>query len=218
MQEAPWIKSGLASQAAASQVQPIWTFSQKEPSRTHRFTAVCDTDPEKRDWARSKLLGSMISDNTDDIPDPELAVLIATSHYSQPALAIKAIERGLHALIEKPAGVYTNQVREMNSVAQKHPGLVFTIMQNQRTDCNYKKIKELLDSGKLGALKRVIWEITDWYRPEIYYSGWRGTWEKDGGGVLLDQSPHQAGLLVWLCGMPKTVRFLPRRQMAQHGS
>ena len=93
----------------------------------------------------------MISDNTDDIPDPELAVLIATSHYSQPALAIKAIERGLHALIEKPAGVYTNQVREMNTVAQKHPGLVSAIMQNQRTGCNYRKIKELLDSGQAGS-------------------------------------------------------------------
>ena len=56
----------------------------------------------------------------------------------------------------------------------------------------YIKLKEILESGKYGELKRVNWIVTDWYRPEKYYtsSSWHATWKKDGGGVLLNQAPH----------------------------
>ncbi len=132
------------------------------------------------------------------------AVTVATPHYDHPTYVIAAIERGIHVVSEKPAGVFTKAVREMNAVADAHPETVFAMMFNQRTDPLYIKIKEIMDSGELGPMKRVNWIITDWYRPQKYYDSgaWRATWSGEGGGVLLNQCPHQLDLWQWICGMP----------------
>lgn len=136
------------------------------------------------------------------------AVLIATPHYQHPGLAIQAFKRGLHVMCEKPAGVYTLDVREMIKQADLHPQLSFGMMFNQRTNPLYIKMHEMISSGQLGKLKRVNWIITDWYRTQYYYDSgaWRATWAGEGGGVLLNQCPHQLDLLQWLCGMPARVR------------
>ena len=133
--------------------------------------------------------------------------MVATPHYFHPEYVIYALEHGLHAISEKPAGVYVRQVREMNEVAAKQDK-VFAIMFNQRTNCTYRKLKEMMESGELGAMKRVNWIITDWYRTQSYYdaAGWKATWDGEGGGVLLNQCPHQLDLLQWLCGLPVKVR------------
>ncbi|MCL2128648.1 MAG: Gfo/Idh/MocA family oxidoreductase, partial [Treponema sp.] len=135
------------------------------------------------------------------------AVLIATPHYDHPPLAIEAFGAALHVMCEKPAGVYAKQVREMNAAAEKS-GRVFGMMFNQRTNGNYRKMRELVRSGRLGAVKRVSWIITNWYRTQAYYDsgGWRATWNGEGGGVLLNQCPHNLDLLQWICGMPSKVR------------
>lgn len=135
------------------------------------------------------------------------AVLIATPHYDHPRLAIMAFERGLHVLCEKPAGVYTKQVREMNERAAAS-GLVFAMMFNQRTNPVFRKLHEMVQGGELGAIKRVNWIITDWYRTQVYYDSgsWRATWAGEGGGVLLNQCPHNLDLLQWICGLPSRVR------------
>lgn len=134
------------------------------------------------------------------------AVLIATPHYAHEKHAIMALQKGLHVLCDKPMGVYTKQARNMIEEASRH-NLVFSMMFNQRTNPVFVKIKEIVTSGRYGALKRVSWTITDWYRPESYYksSAWRATWEKDGGGVLLNQCPHNLDLLQWMCGMPTKI-------------
>ena len=134
------------------------------------------------------------------------AVLIAVPHYDHPKYAIKAMEKGLHVMCEKPAGVYTKQVREMNNFA-KDKNVVFGMMFNQRTNHIYRKAKELVDSGDYGNIRRVNWIITNWYRPQRYYDSgdWRATWSGEGGGVLLNQCPHQLDLLQWICGMPVKV-------------
>ena len=134
------------------------------------------------------------------------AVLIATPHYFHPPLVIEALGHGLHVMSEKPAGVYTKQVREMNEVADKSDK-IFAIMFNQRTNCLYRKAYELVHSGEFGELKRVTWIITDWYRTQAYYNsgGWRATWSGEGGGVLLNQCPHQLDLWQWICGMPSKI-------------
>ena len=108
---------------------------------------------------------------------------------------------------EKPAGVYTKQVREMNEAAARS-GKVFGMMFNQRTNCVYRKMHEMVQSGKYGQIKRVNWIITDWYRTQAYYNsgGWRATWDGEGGGVLLNQCPHNLDLLQWICGLPCRVR------------
>ena len=119
----------------------------------------------------------------------------------------KAMKRGLHVMVEKPAGVYTRQVREMNEEAKKHPDVVFGMMFNQRTNCLYRKLYELVHSGKYGRIRRTNWIITDWYRSQAYYDSgsWRATWSGEGGGVLLNQCPHQLDLWQWICGMPVSV-------------
>ena len=110
-------------------------------------------------------------------------------------------------MVEKPAGVYTKQVKEMNACAAEHPEVVFGMMFNQRTNCVYRKLRELVQSGKYGRIRRTNWIITDWYRSQIYYDSgnWRATWSGEGGGVLLNQCPHQLDLWQWICGMPKMV-------------
>ena len=135
------------------------------------------------------------------------AVLIAVPHYQHPELSIDALQHNLHVMCEKPAGVYTKQVREMNEVAKK-TNRVFAMMFNQRTNCVYRKMHELVTSGDLGAIKRVNWIITDWYRTQSYYDSgdWRATWEGEGGGVLLNQCPHNLDLIQWICGMPSKVQ------------
>lgn len=173
------------------------------------LTAVYDNDAGKREKAKEKLPGSVaIFDDLDSLLTSGLvdAVLIATPHYFHPDIAIKAFTHGLHVLCEKPAGVYTNQVDEMNRAAEKS-GKVFSMMFNQRTNPIYKKAKEIVSSGELGELKRCVWIITDWYRPQSYFDAgtWRATWKGEGGGVLLNQDPHQLDLWQWICGMPVSI-------------
>ncbi len=181
------------------------------------LTAVADLKPARRE-AVKKIASELTPDRADDIryfadgeelirSDACDAVLIAVPHYFHPPLTIAALAHGKHVLCEKPAGVYTKQVREMNEAAEKSD-LVFAMMFNQRTNCIYRKLHELIEGGELGAIKRVNWIITDWYRTQIYYDSgsWRATWDGEGGGVLLNQCPHQLDLLQWLCGMPERVR------------
>lgn len=176
------------------------------------LTAVCDIAPERKKWAEEKLApkGVEFFDDYKALIDSGKvdAVLIATPHYFHPVMAIYALEKGLHTLIEKPAGVYTKAVREMNEVAAAKPELTFGIMYNQRTNKLYRFAKELVETGRLGSMKRINWIITNWYRPQAYYDqgGWRGTWAGEGGGVLINQCPHQLDLFQWLGGMPSSVR------------
>ena len=172
--------------------------------------AVCDVDPDQ--LARAK---SLAGDGVGTFADADEllastaidAVIIATPHYDHPPLAIKAFARGLHVLCEKPAGVYTRQVREMNAAAEKS-GLVFGLMFNQRTLGEHQKLKELVASGELGELRRTNYIITNWFRAQSYYDsgGWRATWSGEGGGVLANQCPHNLDLWQWICGMPVRIR------------
>lgn len=175
-----------------------------------KLTAVCDLRESQLNWAKDNL-----SDEVQTFSDAESffngaeidAVIIATPHYDHPSLAIQSFEKGWHVLVEKPAGVFTKNVQEMNEVAKKS-GKVFSLMYNQRTNPLYQKVRELIKSGELGEIKRTNWIITDWYRSQSYYDsgGWRATWEGEGGGVLLNQSPHQLDLWQWTIGMmPKRV-------------
>jgi predicted dehydrogenase len=171
--------------------------------------AVADRKESRRDWVKENLPETItIFEDGDKLIESGIcdAVLIATPHYEHPRLVIKALEHGLHVLCEKPSGVYTLQVREMNEAAKTHD-LVFAMMFNQRTNHVYRKMYELVHGGTLGAIKRVNWIVTDWYRTQSYYDSgeWRATWAGEGGGVLLNQCPHNLDLLQWICGMPSKV-------------
>lgn len=174
------------------------------------LTIVADIDPARRDVAKKDLPDTVaiVETGSDLIKSGKCdAIIIAVPHYDHPKYAIEGFENNLHVMVEKPAGVYTKQVQEMNKVAEESDR-VFGMMFNQRTNPLYRKMKDLLDSGEMGEIKRVNWIITDWYRTQSYYDsgGWRATWEGEGGGVLLNQSPHQLDLIQWICGMPERVR------------
>lgn len=181
------------------------------------LTAVADLREDRREWAHSRL-----PDNVSVFESGERligsgrcdAVLIATPHPQHPPLTIKALRHGLHVLCEKPIAVDMITAREMVCAARQEAG-TFALMFNQRTNCLYRRLKGLLDSGELGAVKRVVWCATDWYRTQRYYdsSNWRGTWLGEGGGILMNQCPHQLDLLQWLFGMPVRVRAFCREGM-----
>lgn len=135
------------------------------------------------------------------------AVVTTVPHYLHPEVGIYALENGVHALVEKPVGVYTKQAQRLIDVAKSKPELQFGVFFNQRTNELYKDLRELVTSGELGALRHSSWIITNWWRPQGYYdmSAWRATWGGEGGGVLVNQAPHQLDLWQWICGVPKSV-------------
>jgi len=176
-----------------------------------RLTAVADINPARIEWGKKNLPeGITYFDDAAAMLDSGLinACLVSIPHYDHPRYAIECMKRGIHVMVEKPAGVYTRQVREMNEEAARHPEVVFGLMFNQRTNHVYRAMRELVQSGKYGQLRRAVWIITDWYRPQCYYDSgdWRATWSGEGGGVLLNQCPHQLDLWQWICGMPKRVQ------------
>ena len=172
------------------------------------LTALCDKAKARRDVFSNRYPGIPTFETADALMDSGLceAVLIAVPHYDHPPIAITAFEKGLHVLTEKPAGVYTKQVLEMNEAASKSDK-VFGIMYNQRTNPIYQKLREMIQRGDLGHIKRITWIITDWYRPQAYHdsSTWRSTWKTEGGGALINQNPHQLDLWQWLFGMPDRI-------------
>ncbi len=182
----------------------------KEMCSEIEVVAVADRKQERRDWVKENMPESIaIFEEGSELIKSGLvdAVLIATPHYQHPTLAVEAFEAGIHVMCEKPAGVFTKDVRVMMAAAEKS-GKVFGMMFNQRTNCVYRKMKEIVESGELGEIRRVNWIITDWFRSQYYYDSgaWRATWAGEGGGVLLNQCPHNLDLLQWICGMPAKVQ------------
>ena len=180
-----------------------------------KLTAVADKNPARLEWAKATL-GEDVARFDDAIAmlDSGLidACVVSIPHYDHPKYVMECMKRGIHVMCEKPAGVYTKQVREMNEEAKKHPDVVFGMMFNQRTNCLYRKMRELVQSGKYGRVRRANWLITNWYRSQFYYDSgdWRATWSGEGGGVLLNQCPHQLDLWQWILGMPKKVQAFMR--------
>ena len=179
-------------------------------------TAVADLDPARLDNARA-----IVDKARAEHPEiPEIAtftdamelitsgqvdaILVAVPHYDHPRYCIAGLQAGLHVMSEKPAGVYAEQVRELIAEADKHPNQYYALMFNQRTNPIYAKMREMVQGGELGQIRRTSWIITNWYRPQAYYDSgaWRATWSGEGGGVLLNQCPHNLDLWQWITGMP----------------
>lgn len=172
-------------------------------------TAVADTDARRLGAVKEKLPSVATFLDAKEMLDSGLidAALLTIPHYGHPACAMECFQRGIHVMTEKPAGVYARQVRKMNEAAQKS-AVKFGIMFNQRTNPLFIRMREIVQSGKLGKPKRLVWIVTNWYRTQAYYDSgnWRATWSGEGGGVLLNQAPHNLDLWQWIFGMPKRVR------------
>ncbi|MBE6625269.1 MAG: Gfo/Idh/MocA family oxidoreductase [Ruminococcaceae bacterium] len=169
--------------------------------------AVCDLKEEKTAWVKEEYPTVKCFKDAEEMMDSGInALLVCVPHYDHPKFAIMSMKKGLHTLVEKPAGVYTKHVLEMNKVADEC-NVKFALMMNQRTNCIYRKMREIVKSGEMGEIKRTSWIITDWYRSQAYYDSgdWRATWQGEGGGVLLNQCPHNLDLWQWICGMPTKI-------------
>jgi predicted dehydrogenase len=170
-----------------------------------RLMAVCDPDSRLlRNYAPARAFLS----SSELIRSGEVdAVLIATPHYSHTPIGIEALKAGLHVLVEKPLSVHKADCERLIA-AHGSDDQVFAVMFNQRTDPYYLKLRELIRNGELGTIRRINWIVTNWFRTAAYYAsgGWRATWAGEGGGVLLNQCPHQLDLWQWLFGMPRKVR------------
>jgi predicted dehydrogenase len=172
-----------------------------------RLTAVCDIDPSKMSRYEAPILrfersADLIRSGAVD------AVLVATPHYFHTTIGMDALAQGLHLLVEKPISVHKADCEKLIRTARAAKKQVFGAMFNQRTNPHYRKVRDLIQNGELGQLTRVNWIVTNWFRTQHYYDsgGWRATWKGEGGGVLLNQCPHNLDLLQWLCGMPVRMR------------
>jgi predicted dehydrogenase len=179
---------------------------------TATLAAICDIDREKADRFGAQLQVPKYYDYKTMLEKADLdAVLCATPHYDHVPISIDSFARGLHVLVEKPITVHVKDGRKMvaayEAAKKKNPKLVFSIMFQQRTNPYWRKVKEMIDTGQLGKLVRATWLITDWFRSQTYYDtgGWRATWKGEGGGVLLNQCPHNLDLYQWFFGVPKRV-------------
>ena len=169
------------------------------------ITAACDIDKSK--LAKFSDLKTF-TDSRELIRSGEVdAVLIATPHYAHTTIGIDALQNGLHVLVEKPISVHKADCERLIA-AHSDKKLVFQAMFQMRTDPLFRKLKKLIDSGELGEITRINWIATDWFRTEAYYASgdWRATWSGEGGGILLNQCPHNLDQMQWLFGMPSKIR------------
>ncbi len=180
----------------------------KVPGAT--LAAICDINP-----AKMKSFADVLpyTDSDTMLREAKLdAVVIATPHYGHTTIGIAALKSGLHVLVEKPISVHKADAQRLIDT-KRTKKQVFAAMFNQRTDPRYRWLKQHIDSGDFGRINRINWIITDWFRSQAYYDhgDWRATWEGEGGGVLLNQCPHQLDLMQWLFGMPVAVRAFCQR-------
>ncbi len=177
------------------------------------LVCVCDVDRKKADEKAGKYGCKAYYSTADMFAAGGIdGVIIATPHYAHTTIAVEAFAHGVNVLTEKPVGVHVKDIRKMinayEEAKKKKEDLVFSAMFQQRTRGPALKIKDLIDSGELGKLIRTTWIITDWYRTQSYYNsgGWRATWEGEGGGVLMNQCPHQLDMYQWFVGRPDRVQ------------
>ena len=169
------------------------------------LVAVCDPIPARQEYCQKAFpqakvyseYSALLQDETID------AVIIAVPHPLHSEIASAALKAGKHVLLEKPVDIAVSKAKQLNKIAEES-GKVFGIMFNQRTNDLFQRAREIIRGGQLGELKRSVWIITNWYRTQHYYDSgsWRATWAGEGGGVLLNQAPHNLDLWQWICGMP----------------
>jgi len=172
-----------------------------------QLAAVCDISPDKLavfgaiDARKFEDSGKMLRSGLVD------AVIIATPHYGHTTIGIDAFRNGIHVLTEKPISVHKRDCESLIKAHKSSRGRIFGAMFQMRTLPLFAKVRSLVKNGEIGKIRRINWIVTDWFRPEAYYAsgGWRATWKGEGGGVLMNQCPHNLDLLQWVCGMPEKV-------------
>ncbi|NLA29131.1 MAG: Gfo/Idh/MocA family oxidoreductase [Propionibacterium sp.] len=217
------VRLGVVGVGSQGRLYATLVSSGRAPALT--LSALCSSNPKSRSREAHSALAAelgvtLFTDYVGMLDSGEVdAVVITAPHFEHPRMAIEALERGVHVLLEKPAGIYGKQVTRLLDVAAESTGTTLAMMFNQRANPLFVDLKSLIDSGELGTLRRTSWQLTHWWRPDAYFrsSAWRASWGGEGGGVLVNQAPHQLDLWQWLCGAPTRcfarVRFGFRRDI-----
>lgn len=173
-----------------------------------QLCALCDINHAKKDILEKDFPNTPFFTEYKKMFESGLidAVIISTPHKLHADISEEALLSGLHVLVEKPVDITVSKAERINLIASESDK-VFAIMFNQRTNPLFAKARDIVKSGKLGKLKRSVWIITNWYRSQSYYDSgdWRATWDGEGGGVLINQAPHNLDLWQWICGMPNEI-------------
>ena len=176
--------------------------------RGMKLTAVCDVNPARLEVCAERFPQAARFDSWPALLESGMAdaVIVAVPHPMHAEVASAALRAGLHVLTEKPIDISVSKAKQLCQAA-RGSSRVFAIMLNQRTNPLFRRAREIVQGGQLGELKRSVWIITNWYRTQHYYDSgeWRATWAGEGGGVLLNQAPHNLDLWQWICGMPVSV-------------
>ena len=169
--------------------------------------AICEIDKEKGKKVAQEL-GVPNFRKFQDMYDSGLvnAVIVAVPHYWHPVMTIAAARKGLQVMCEKPLAVTVGKARMMIEECKKH-NVALGAMLQQRTRPSMKKMKQMVAGGEVGEVFRVSMICSNWFRSQAYYDSgaWRGTWDGEGGGVLINQAPHSLDLFQWIGGMPKRI-------------
>ena len=172
------------------------------------LSALCDIDSEKQKILADRYPNvEIFADYKQMITSGKVdAIIIATPHPMHSEMSVFAMQNGVDVLCEKPADITAEKARISAETAKEY-GRKYAVMFNQRTNPLFCEAKRVVESGELGKLKRFVWIVTNWYRTQSYYDNgeWRATWKYEGGGVLMNQAPHNLDLWQWICGMPKRV-------------
>ena len=174
-------------------LDPIAAFEDAE------LVAVCDNKPERAAAAAQKYGGKAYTDYSEMLQkEPLDAVHICLPHYLHIPVSMAAMEKRIAVLCEKPMSIGYEEAQKAVDFAEK-AGVLYGVIFQCRYNAPSRLVKERITDGKLGAVKcgRIV---LTWARPEEYYlsSDWKGTWEKEGGGVVIDQAIHSLDLANWM--------------------
>ena len=179
--------------------------------KEHEIVAITRIKEERKNKIKEYLNNIKIYDSDEllfkAIDNNEIkldAIIITTPHLRHEYDAIEAFKRGIMVLCDKPCGAYLRQgLNMLNNSNNLRYGYIF----HQRAYPIYKKLYDLVHSGKYGNIKRYLYVVTDWYRINEYYThdAWRAKYKTDGGGVFMNQSPHSIDIMQYICGMPKSI-------------
>lgn len=173
-----------------------------------KLAALASRNQDRLDGITEKydLSDAMLFSTLDDMIEGDVvdAIIITTPHALHPAMAMKVLEKNRHIMIEKPVGIKIKEVEELYEISKKKPHLQVGVMFNNRSGDTYNYVKRLIEDHKMGELRRAIWQVTNQYRTYDYYerSTWRGSYETEGGGVLINQAIHQLDTLLWMTDLP----------------
>jgi predicted dehydrogenase len=170
------------------------------------FVAVCARSPEKAGAFAAKYGVAAFTSVEEMISRAKVqAICICTPHPEHASPAIAAAKAGVHVLVEKPLTASLADCDAMLAAAKANKTILSTVCQ-RRFYPPCRRIHDAIQNGHIGKPALGVATIFGW-RDEAYYRSdpWRGSWRHEGGGVLVNQSPHQLDLLLWYLGEAEEV-------------